>query len=58
MHPIGQILNFDDRKEYEGRGTKHFHTPLHVEGAPKLVEDEDSKGIEFIDQYITFSLPP
>ena len=31
MHPIGQILNFDDRREYQCRGTKHFHPPLHVE---------------------------
>ena len=56
MHLIWQILNFDDRRDYQGRATEHFHTPLHTEGAPKL-EDEDSKVIELIDQYITCSLP-
>jgi len=23
MHPIGQILNFDDRREFQSRGTEH-----------------------------------
>ena len=36
MHPIGQILNFDDRRDYYGRGTEYFLAPLHVEGAPKV----------------------
>ena len=36
MHPIGQILNFDDCRDYQGRGTEHFLAPLHVEGAPKV----------------------
>ena len=54
---LGQILNFDDRREYQDRSTKHFHAPLHVEGAPGLDKDEDDKVIEFIDPYITCSLP-
>ena len=49
MHLIEQILNFDDCRQYLGRGTKHYRTPLHIAGAPKL-EAEDSKVIEFIDQ--------
>ena len=51
MHPVGQILNFDDRY-YQDRGTEHFHAPLNmniIEGAPKADEDKDSKVIEFID---------
>lgn len=52
---IAHILNFDDLREYQGRGTKHFHIPLHGEGTPKL-EDEDSEVIEFIDQYVVCSL--
>ena len=45
-------MNFDDRREYEGGGTEHFHVPVYVEGAPKPDGDEDSKVIEFIDPYI------
>ena len=45
VYPVFQILSFDDRREYQGRGTKHFHASLNVKGAPKLDEDEDSKVI-------------
>ena len=57
MHPIGQVLNFDLRVEFASRGTAHFHCPIHIVGAPKIDVDEDSKVIEFIDKYITCSLP-
>ena len=35
-HPIGQILNYDRRKEMQGRGTEHFHAAVHVKDAPRL----------------------
>ena len=57
MHPIGQILNFDDRREFQNRGTEHFHAPIHVVGAPKIDENTDNEVTEFIDKYITCSLP-
>ena len=41
MHPIGQILNFDSCPEFQGRGTEHFHSPVHVIGAPKIDEVDD-----------------
>ena len=41
MHPIGQILNYDDRREFQNRGTEHVHVPIHVMGAPKIDEDSD-----------------
>jgi len=30
MHPIGQILNYDDRREFQNRGVEHFHSPIHI----------------------------
>ena len=57
MHPIGQILNFDDRREFQHRGTKHMHVPIHLAGALKIDENEDKEVIEFIDKYITCALP-
>lgn len=57
MHPIGNILIFDDCIEYKDRVTKHFQAPLHVKGAPERDEDIDSKVIQFIDQYRPCSLP-
>ena len=52
MYPIGQIFNFDDRREFQNRGTGHIHAyPTHVD------ENEDNEVVEFIDKYITCSLP-
>ena len=36
MHPIGQILYFDDRREFQNRGTERMHAPIHVADAPKI----------------------
>ena len=57
MHPIGQILNHDDRREFQSRGAEHVHTCIHIVDAPKIDEDEDSDVEEFIDKYITCSMP-
>ena len=57
MHPIGQILNFDDTRDFQNRGTEHMHVPIHIVDAPKIDENNDSKVIEFIDKYITCVLP-
>ena len=57
MHPVGQILNYDDRREYQGRGTQHLHAPIHVKDAPKLDEDNDADIINFIDRYVTCVRP-
>ena len=57
MHPIGQILNFNDRREFQNRGTKHMHAPIHVVDAPKIDESNGIEAIEFIDKCITCALP-
>ena len=57
MHPIGQILNFDNRKEFQNRGTEHMHAPFHVVDAPKIDENNNSEVMKFIDKYITCALP-
>ena len=57
MHPVGQIINIDDRREYQQRGTQHVHAIIHVENAPKLDIDNDDVVVKFIDKYITCSIP-
>ena len=57
MHPIGQILNFDERREFKNRGTEHMHAPIHIVDVPKIDENENSEVVEFIDKYITYALP-
>ena len=57
MHPIGQILNLDDQREFQNRGTDHTHASIHIVDAPKIDGNEDSEVVEFIDKYITCALP-
>ena len=57
MHPIGQMLNFDDQREFQHRGAEHMHAAVHIVHAPKIDENEDSEVVEFTDKYITCALP-
>lgn len=52
-HPIGQILNYDTKTEFQGRGRVHFHVALHIKDAPKLNDEM----IRFVDKHISCSLP-
>ena len=56
-HPVGKILNHDDKKEFQGHDAQHSHATLHVEGAPRLDEDDDNIVTKFIDKYITCVIP-
>lgn len=42
-HPIGQILSYDTKKEFQGKGRVHFHVALHVKDAPKLDKNTDDE---------------
>ena len=44
-------------REHQGTGTEHFHAPIHVLDAPKIDENEDNAVTDFIDKYVTCSLP-
>ena len=56
MHPIGQTLNFDDRRAFQNRWTEHMHTAIHILDAPKIDGNNNSDVIELIDKYITCAL--
>ena len=57
VHPIGQMLNFDDQREFQNRGAEHMHAAVHIVHAPKIDKNEDSEVVEFTDKYITCALP-
>ena len=57
MHPIGEILNYDDKREFQQKGPEHMHVGIHIKDAPRIDEDDDAKVIAFIDKYITCSIP-
>ena len=41
MYPIGQILNFDSRRELQNRETEHMHASIHIVDASKIDENEE-----------------
>jgi hypothetical protein len=56
-HPVGKILNYDRRKEMQGRGTEHFHAAVHVKDAPRLGTATDGEVVAFVDKYVTCAIP-
>ena len=57
MHPKGELLDYNDKREYALRGTQHLHAIVHVKDAPKLDEQTDDEVVIFIDKYITCAIP-
>ena len=57
MHPVGQVIDHNERREFQSRGAQHPHGILHVQGAPVFDEDRDEAVIRFIDKYITCAIP-
>ena len=36
MDPIGQIFNFDDKRELQGRENEHEYSSIHVKDTTKI----------------------
>lgn len=45
MHPIGQILNFENQQEFQKRGSEHMHAPIYRVDAPKIDENDDNEAV-------------
>ena len=55
--PLGELLDYAVRIEFQARGSPHAHMVLWVKNAPKLGENGDNEICEFIDRYVTCKLP-
>ena len=51
--PLGEIVDYAIRIEFQARGSPHAHTVIWINNAPKFGIDSDSEVVNFIDQYIT-----
>ena len=56
-HPLGELVDYAIRIEFQARGSPHAHTILWIKDAPKFGVDSDQNVCNFIDQYISCSLP-
>ncbi|XP_062606870.1 uncharacterized protein LOC134268630 [Saccostrea cucullata] len=55
--PIGNVIDFFVRVEFQQRGSPHMHCLYWVENAPKFDEDNEETVCDFIDRYITCVVP-
>ncbi|KAK6168643.1 hypothetical protein SNE40_019835 [Patella caerulea] len=55
--PIGKVIDYFYRLEFQARGTPHAHCLFWIENSPKIDEDKDEDVVDFIDKYISSELP-
>ena len=55
--PLGEIVDFAIRIEFQARGSPHAHTVIWVKDAPKFDINDDKEVTDFIDKYVTCCKP-
>ena len=56
-HPLGEIIDYVIRIEFQARGSPHAHTVLWVKNAPTIDVDTDEEVCDFIDKHMSCALP-
>ena len=55
--PLGKVIDYFIRTEFQQRGSPHIHCLLWIADAPKLGQNTDQEVCDFIDRYITSQTP-
>ncbi|KAI4879221.1 hypothetical protein NFI96_027864, partial [Prochilodus magdalenae] len=55
--PIGEVIDYFYRVEFQQRGSPHIHCLFWVKDAPEFESDQDQDVCDFIDRYISCKLP-
>ncbi|XP_062611086.1 uncharacterized protein LOC134272924 [Saccostrea cucullata] len=55
--PIGKVSDFFQRVEFQQRGSPHMHCLYWIENAPKLNEDGEDAVCNFINKYVSCTVP-
>ena len=53
LAPIGEILDFFYRVEFQQRGSPHIHALFWINGAPQYGKDSNDDIVKFIDKYVS-----
>ncbi|XP_036140477.1 uncharacterized protein LOC118644866 [Monomorium pharaonis] len=56
-HPIGEVIHYFWRREYQGRGIQHFHMLIWIKDAPIIGLSSEKEISEFILQHVTCKMP-
>ena len=55
--PLGELVDYAIRIEFQARGSLHAHTILWIKDAPKFGIDSDQEVCNFIDHYVQCGIP-
>ena len=56
-NPIGEVVDYFYRVEFQQRGAPHIHCLFWIKDAPAFDKDSDQTVTSFIDKYISCQLP-
>ncbi|XP_069122503.1 uncharacterized protein [Argopecten irradians] len=56
-NPIGNVIDYFYRVEFQQRGSPHTHCLFWVENAPQLDKDDDADIVDFVNRYVTCRMP-
>ncbi|KAJ8026271.1 hypothetical protein HOLleu_34067 [Holothuria leucospilota] len=56
-HPIGEVIDYFYRVEFQQRGWPHIHCLFWIKDAPKFGDNPKSDVISFIDRYVSCDMP-
>ena len=56
-NPIGKVIHYYYRREYQSRGLQHFHFQIWIENAPVIGVNSTEQIIKFISKYCTCNIP-
>ena len=51
--PIGKLLDYFNRVEFQQRGSPHIHMLVLIENAPTLEKNSEREIVQFVDKYLT-----
>ncbi|KAK3105150.1 hypothetical protein FSP39_018213 [Pinctada imbricata] len=56
-NPVGKVIDYFLRVEFQQRGSPHMHCLFWIEGAPRLNENDQQTVCAFVDRYVSCQLP-
>ena len=56
-NPLGEVVEYAIRVEFQARGSPHAHNVIWIKSAPKFGRDSDESVCKFIDKYVSCAIP-
>lgn len=55
--PIGKVVDYFQRVEFQQRGSPHMHCLFWIDGAPKLEQDGEIAVCNYVDKHVACEIP-